>query len=324
VTLPRTKRGSPVPSSLLDLETERMFGQIVFNILICRASVEDTRLKEALMAQNEDGVSTRRRSTGFPVVPLPQAADIVKKAGKYGKAHSRDAFAQYAGHSTPKSGPFRQKMAAFRDWNLVRADGELVELTDLGIRIAFPEDELSLAAALKEAFNSCELFTAIRDRSAKGTPLELEKIANNAVYQFNVAAASKTQFMKSFGESIVAAGLARRVDAASIELLGDGDLLIEGTGDPGENGSAKAASDAPASADSPRAAGGGAPRSVSGNIVLSQPWSVQGGSLLFQIELDRPLPGSAFSTLQTLYEEVQKLVDLLGVPDDGSEPRSPE
>ena len=52
-------------------------------------------------AKNTDstGLHSRKRSRGFPVVPLSEAAQILKEAGKYGFEHSTASFAAHMGHS---------------------------------------------------------------------------------------------------------------------------------------------------------------------------------------------------------------------------------
>ena len=49
-------------------------------------------------------VSRRKPTTGFPIVPLPEAAKIIREAGKYGFEHSVSAFARFMGHSSTNSG----------------------------------------------------------------------------------------------------------------------------------------------------------------------------------------------------------------------------
>src|SRR6185503_9990668 len=93
---------------------------------------DNTELKQ------EDETIKMARGTGFPAISLPEAVEIVEKAGAYGRQHSMNALANYAGHSTVNSGPFRRKLAALKDWGLVAKAGNGITITPLGMEIAHP------------------------------------------------------------------------------------------------------------------------------------------------------------------------------------------
>jgi len=167
--------------------------------------------------QTQTSTAHRQRGKGFPTMPLDEATTVVTTAGQFGRNHSLGSFAGYLGHSSVKSGPFRQKMASLKDWGFIERSGDAVTLTDLAWRIAHPESG-DTTRAMREAFLNADLFEATYKDSAKGTPLKLDLIGNRAVTTLNVAARSKTAFAKSFAKSAVAAGLGDMQDG-SIRLL---------------------------------------------------------------------------------------------------------
>jgi hypothetical protein len=152
---------------------------------------------------------TRKRGVGFPVVGLPEAVEIMKKAGEYGSEHKLSAFAGYMGHSTANSGSFKRRIAAFKDWKFIASGtGDRVVFTELGRRVAYPTDGFKTKSDLQEAFRNCEIFWKVYDESAKGVPLSLGTLANLAVRQLGVAPISKDRFADSLAASAVAAGFA--------------------------------------------------------------------------------------------------------------------
>src|SRR4051794_10593839 len=150
----------------------------------------------------------RTRGRGFPVVALDEAAEIVRRAGKYGHKHSDEAFASYMGHQTTNSGAFKQRFAAMRSWGLITLEQGQVLLTDLGRRIAHPVSEDDGRLALREAFMHAEVFSELYAESAKGQELETVRLANRAVHDFGVSPKSTSKFGQRFAKSAVAAGLA--------------------------------------------------------------------------------------------------------------------
>lgn len=154
---------------------------------------------------------TRRRGVGFPVVPLPKAVTILRKAGQHGHEYSMNAFAAYAGHNTANSGSFKRRLAAFRDWGLVAgSSGDRVILTDLGRRLAFPTDPAKETQDLREAFENCDLFMRVWDDYAKGIAVSLGTLANLGVRDLGVAPVSRERFAESLALSAVAAGYAEQ------------------------------------------------------------------------------------------------------------------
>jgi hypothetical protein len=218
----------------------------------------------------------RKRGAGFPVVDLGEAVSILRKAGKFGTEHAEEAFAGYMGHTTANSGSYKRRIAAMRDWGLVKAGtGDRVVFTDLGQRLAYPTDADKEKRDLIEAFQNCEIFMKVWDNSAKDVPIGLEALANLAVRQLGVAATSKQWFAASFAESACVAGFARQVgDKVSFIRPNEGDET-EADIDP------MAAADGPAAAldrlveasatravpKNPLAFGGGAPGQVNRDAV---------------------------------------------------------
>lgn len=248
--------------------------------------------------------STRSTSTGFPAVAVAEAVRTITDVAKYGRRHARSAFAQYLGHASAQSGPFKSKLAAYRDWGLVTTAPEVVELTPLAIRLALPPDPAKVPDDLLEAFRNCKPFVAIYDACAKGQKLELETIANMAVHRVGIAAAAKDKFVKSFAQSVVAVGLGEQV-GNGLTLLADqrsaatrSDQIPEPTGDEAITPS--------------QAAGQNERRPQASDAVLSLSWLIDGGEISFAIHRIHPLGSSAFGQVASVTAAIEDLVEALG------------
>ena len=255
---------------------------------------------------NSVGMSAREtprvRGASFPVLPLPAAVKIVRDAGSYGRQHSRSAIATYAGHTTDRSGPFRQKLAALKDWGFITMAGDSVVLTDAAMKIAHPRSPEESATALQGAFRGCRPFWRIYEKSAKGRELDLAALGNAAVRDIGVAAPSKDKFVQSLVESAEAVGLAQRLAGGKIHFtLTHGDPLSPG----------------PAVDDSPPATAPG--QASAANIgrpgrlspVVSQLYPFSSGEILFEIRSSQPIVPAAFERMGKILQQVQDLARAL-------------
>lgn len=302
----------------------------------------------------------RKRGAGFPVVALPEAVEILRKAGRHGNEHSISAFATYLGHTTPNSGSFKRRLAAFRDWKFIAsATGDRVVFTDLSRRVAHPTDPAKERSDLQEAFQNCALFWKIYDDSAKGVPISLASLANHGV-QLGVSPLSKEQFAESLSQSAVEAGLAEMDGEKVVFIAPRGDIAVE------LHDSARATDRVYAMADTAYGSGSAEPvrvsigddmaageadseepmpsidmtpgrtspagrdmvgerRQESGGerpaLLHQQSWEVGGGSLTVEIRLNQSLPAEAFMQLGKVVAEVERLKALLA---DGSDTGSEE
>jgi hypothetical protein len=264
----------------------------------------------------------RSPSRGFPVVALGEAVDVVKTAGRYGRDHAREAFAGYMGHKTTNSGAFRQRLAAFRDWNLIEVGDGRIELTELGQRLAYPSSEDDEAKARRDAFQACEVFWELYDRSAKGTPLEIDNLANSAVHNHGVNPAKRATFGASFAASVVDAGLG--------EGAGEGKIRLDPIVDRSRNGHqadhADEVEDEDEDETKDETGGRNRKRKQSRRRAefaddvptIHQHWNVAGGELVFTATLDRAMPATAFGQVTKVIEAVEELVAVLG-PEDGTD-----
>jgi len=248
----------------------------------------------------------RKRSTGFPVVSLAEASSILKDAGKYGFEHSISAFASYMGHSTTNSGAFRQRIAAFRDWKLITGRGDRVAMTDVARMIALPTDADAEHRALQEAFKSCSVFAKLYDNLAKGQPLARTGLGNQAVHDLGVGPNSVNKFVESFVDSAVAAGFAEVADDGKVALLSSQEEFHRS--EPSGDYIAPLSQGAPARLSS---------SSRTGTPVVHQTWSIGGGSIVFEIRTEHPLPASAFATVGEVVASLERLAETLT-------PESPE
>ena len=247
----------------------------------------------------------RKRTTGFPVVSLAEAASILKEAGKYGFDHSTAAFASYMGHSTTNSGAFRQRLAAFRDWKLIAGRGDRLAMTDIARMIAHPTDDAAEQRALQSAFINSPVFFKLFDESAKGRPLAVGPLGNRAVLNHGVAPGSKDKFVQSFVDSVVAAGLGSLNEDGQV-VLAPFEVGGEGIAQPSEDQFIDNRKPGPTSPGrTPAAAGRQA------TPVVHQTWAIDGGSIVFEIRTDKPLPAKAFTTVGEVVASLEHLAETL-------------
>ena len=249
----------------------------------------------------------RKRATGFPVVSLAEAAAILKEAGKYGFDHSTAAFATYMGHSTTNSGAFRQRLAAFRDWKLIAGRGNSLAMTDIARVIAHPTDDDAEHRALQTAFLNSPVFFKLYDESAKGQPLAPGPLGNRAVLNLGVAPGSKDKFVQSFVDSAVAAGLASLNEDGQVVLA----PLDVGAGE-GQQSSEEQFLDSPQPVQSSSART--QPAARQGTPVVNLTWAIGGGSIVFEIRTDKPLPATAFATVGEVVASLEHLAETLAPP----------
>lgn len=243
-------------------------------------------------------------STGFPSMPLNDAANAMRKAGAYGYEHQVGALAQYMGHSTTNSGAFKAKLASLRDFGLVVGRGDVLSLSQLAQTIAHPDDTQAELDALQETFFKSDVFAKVHASLAKGVELDLEGIGNAAVRNFGVAAASKQAFIDSFVASAVEAGVAARVDDRRIRVLPRGSAPTSGPERMGTDGTRSQDQKPPGRAQDP-------PGRQSSPAALHQEWDIAGGQLILEIRSERPIPAAAYAQIAKVVDAAQQLAELL-------------
>jgi hypothetical protein len=254
----------------------------------------------------------RSPSASFPAVALPEAVKTITEIAKYGNRHPRTAFAQYLGHDSAYSGPFKSKLASYRDWGLVTTAPDTVELTPLAVRLALPPDPAKVSDDLRAAFRSCESFVAMYEACAKGQPLELETIANMAVHRVGIAAAAKDRFVGSFAQSVIAAGLGEAASGTKLVLFSEPRAVTSAAGR--ENRAQAVDAVSPPSDQSGLSrtdlADGGRPEAA-----VSLSWELEEGDISFVIRHRRPLGSSAFAKVATVTDAIEALAAELGTSD---------
>lgn len=257
---------------------------------------------------------SRKRGTAFPVVSLPEAARILKDAGKYGFEHHVGSFATYMGHSSTNSGAFRQRLAAFRDWELVEGRGDTLTLTETARRIAMPTDEAAECQALQQAFKNCDVFTGLYDKMAKGQPLDRDGLAAQAVHGFGVSPAKAHQFVRSFVESVVAARVAEEDDQGNVVLLEPG--IAEQADSPDASGEGSANPDPDQTRDAlPLHTIHGQP-SDAASPTIRQSWPIAGGQITLEVRSEESLPATAFGAIGDVVTKLEELAASLGPADE--------
>lgn len=249
----------------------------------------------------------QQRGKGFPVMSIDEAAAIVRAAAQGGTDHHMDAFAGYMGHQKASGGAFNTRIAALRDYGVISRGGGRVQLTELGRRIALPTSDEELRRDLRTAFLTPAPFDEAYERAAKGTPIRLESFANAAVHNIGISAASKDRFVKSFVAGAEAVGLGR--------LGPDGALTLDPlTSEPPTATTADPAASLPTEA--PRETAGETPAATRGYATsgqapaFDQQLRFDGGTLHVRVDMDAPLPRSAFrllsNTMADLLDELEK------------------
>jgi hypothetical protein len=259
---------------------------------------EDEEPEIETSPEDSKAATRRRPTTGFPVVSLADAALILKEAGKYGFEHSLGEFASYMGHTSTNSGAFRQRLAAMRDWKLIAGRGDNISMTDTARVIALPPDDETELDALRSAFKNCAIFYKLFEDMQKGTPLARQGLGNRAVHAFGVSPSSVNKFVASFVDSAVAAGIAQVDDNGQVTLL-DSTTDFVGGAEVGPEPLMPPTS----TTVSPRAAQTGR----SATPVVHQAWPIDGGTIIFEIRSERPLPASAYATVGEVVASLERL-----------------
>jgi hypothetical protein len=256
--------------------------------------------------------SPSKRGAGFPSVTLPAAVEIVRKAGQHGGDHSLNAFAGYAGHSTPNSGPFKAKLAALKDWRLVSANGDRVFLTELGKDFALSESPLEEVDRLRESYLGCRIFKQFYDETPKGIPQKTEQLARRAGLAYGVSAASKEAFVNSLVVSAIAAGLAEADDGQAVTFLS-----VQVPSDDELDGQVE--NDHQAEINTRPLPPQRKTRSSdeSHTAVVRQVWPIDGGEVILTVNSSKPIPADAFSLIGEAVTAASKLAERLGA---GTEP----
>lgn len=92
-----------------------------------------------------------------------------------GTAESDESFAQAVGHRSATSGTFRRKIADARKYGLMAPRGTF-KATDLGFKLANPEDDRSRHEAYYEMLQNIELLTDIHDAISGNIPDEFWRV----------------------------------------------------------------------------------------------------------------------------------------------------
>jgi hypothetical protein len=249
-----------------------------------------------------DRSPTRQRSRGFPILDLLRVVEALREVSKYGMRQPRAAFAERLGHTTPDSGPFRRKLAAFREFGLVLPRGDEVVFTDLGQQLAVPVNARAELDAVRRAFFECRLFSELYEVLAKDSDLDLKSIAATAFHQFGVSVSTRDVCAASFAASASFAGLAALGNEGAFKLIDQRELGPP----PSESGLSSLTS------ESVR------PTSLNGDVGtnISLEYPLPDGVVALRLQLGRALPASVFRAFQEAAEAVERLAHELGSSDE--------
>ena len=157
----------------------------------------------------------RERGSGYPFINLEEAINIVKKARVFGK-NLTDT--QLAGEGSSKSGPFKQKKASLRYFNLISGREEDTHVTDLAEKIIYPkfgEEE----SAIQESFLSPSIYKSIYQNIQKQQNVNVEMLGNMIIRDYGVNAKFKSKFLRDFIKSGIFAKIIKYTDQSKNEII---------------------------------------------------------------------------------------------------------
>ena len=260
----------------------------------------------------------RKRSAGFPQLPLRESVEAIITIGQHGAKHSQDAAAAYLGHSTANSGAFRNKLAALRDWGLLaRGDRDRVMLSDLAQNLVLQApDHEDARDLLLAAFESCRVFGMLFHDSAKDTPLDMQRLRTVVVMRHGVTSEHADRFVDSFVESVVYARLGT-FDGSRVTLH-ERDTAFAQASDERERVEEAPRTVAATTSEAARvASSASAMPEVTESatpVAVRQTWPIVGGEIEFIIRTSNPLPPTVYTLVAKMAEVAAEMQSKLSGP----------
>lgn len=112
-------------------------------------------------------------NTSIPTARLPELIEAVKTIyGKFGsKEVDHETVSRVLGHSTSRSGAYKQKLADMRSFGLVDARGNF-RITERGRKVSYPNNQEEEREGLVEAVKDVDLWKLIYEKyTEKGLTL---------------------------------------------------------------------------------------------------------------------------------------------------------
>ncbi len=144
------------------------------------------------------------------------AIDIYEKAG--GNA-TLDEFSDITGN-TRKSSSFVRKLQTLKHYGLVVTDEENIRLSDIGERIAAPQDQAEKNAALKTAFLQIEPFQLVYEKFVGKILPQDEFLKNAFTQQENIPQKLASDWIIHFQSSGKFAGLLMDREDGKLQVRG--------------------------------------------------------------------------------------------------------
>jgi hypothetical protein len=172
---------------------------------------DDAEVAEARKAfRAEEGESDsekagRKHGRSFIYLTLEDAEKAARKIDEHERRMTRKSFAQALGHPEGK-GRFKQKLAALEAYDLVKADGNDVRLTELAVQMLYGGNEQVRAQARAKAFLSYDLFKQTFVECPKNQDHHMSYVDDFVRVTLKVVN-DREMFLKRFVESAAYAGL---------------------------------------------------------------------------------------------------------------------
>lgn len=150
------------------------------------------------------------RGKGFPRVSLSSAVQIMDAASKFGKSWKKEQFAGFGaknGAGSAKSGAFAARLSSLRDYGLITTTKDVVDITELAIRLTKPINPEEREDAIRKAFLSVTTFNDLYVSFDGALELERSKVAEHAVFNLGVSRDSMDKFVNVFIDAGEYAGL---------------------------------------------------------------------------------------------------------------------
>ncbi len=206
-------------------------------------------------------------------------------------------FAQYCGHQSASSGPFRTKLAAFRDWSMVTTKDGRVLPTELG---------KTWLARRTRWRTSC--FSAVPSTHARSSRVSTTTRPRTSLSSARCSGAER--FVTTLVDSAATVGLVSTdAEAATVTFTAGAagaDVRHEPDATPPETGGTQ-----------PGTSGGagtiqGPPTTSNAPVLLRQVWPTATGEIVLAIHSTAPLSASAFGLVGQVVQAAADLADSIG------------
>ena len=151
------------------------------------------------------------KSRQYPVLTLKNAIEIIGQARNLGKTINKATLSTIGSRADSKgsikSGAFVRKLAAIKNYGLIKIDGENINFTETAEGIIHFQNPDEQKANTIKAFLTPHTFYSLFTELEKNVPLNVNLIRNKAIREIGISSAGSLSFMNCFISSGIFAGL---------------------------------------------------------------------------------------------------------------------